>query len=400
MVAILGFTRERVIAAVKEMYTAVANAPDRHYHFPVGRSACLAVGYEPAHLDGVPPVALASFAGVGCPFHAGAIRPGDTVLDLGAGAGTDSCIASRLAGPAGRVYALDMTPAMLRRLEALKAGHGIANLEVLEGSAEAIPLPDASVDAVTSNGVLNLVPDKRKAVAEIFRVLKPGGRVQIADIVIARPVDADCRTDPRLWAECVVGATVEEDYVELFRDAGFEDVSILRSHDYFALSASADTREIAGRFGARAVEIGMRRAARAPPRLARLARRADPRRALAVLQRRGLAGTVALAVSMIVCYGGLAAVALLSLAGIHAAVNEAVVAGTVVLFAGLAALAVGCGARRHRAWAPFGLACAGTAVLAWVMLARYDPLVELAGFGLLAAGVLGDLRLRRQAIAA
>lgn len=395
MVAILGFTRERVIAAVREMYTAVATAPEGPYHFPVGRSACIAVGYVEADLEGVPPEALASFAGVGCPFRAGAIRPGDRVLDLGAGAGTDSCIAARLAGPRGRVYALDMTAAMLERLHALNARSGIDNLEVLEGSAEAIPLPDASVDAVTSNGVLNLVPDKRKAAAEIFRVLKPGGRVQIADIVIASPVDADCKTDPRLWAECVVGATVDEDYLALFRDAGFEDVAVVRTHDYFALSRSAETRAIAARFGARAVEIGMRRAASEPSRFVQLGRRLDPRRAAAALQRRGLVGTAALAFSVLSCYGSLAAVATLSLAGVSVAMNEAAMAGAVVVFAALATLAVAAGGKHYRTRAPLGLVAAGAVLLASVMFNRYDAIAELAGFLLLAAGVLWDLRLRR-----
>lgn len=385
MVAIYGFTRERVIAAVREMYTAVATAPERPYHFPVGRGACLAVGYAPGDLEGVPDEALASFAGVGCPFRAGSIHAGDTVLDLGAGAGTDSCIAARLAGSQGTVYAVDMTPAMLEKLRALKARHRITQLQVLEGSAEAIPLPDACVDVVTSNGVLNLVPDKRKAVAEIFRVLKPGGRAQVADIVIARPIDADCGSDPTMWAECVVGATVDEEYLHLFRDAGFEEVTVARTHDYFALSGSADTRDIARRFGAHAVEIGMRRA--------------DPRRALAALRRRGLAGTAALLLSMATCYGSLAAAALLSAAGGGVAINSGAVAGIVVVLAGLAALAVASGARRHGAWLPFGLAVAGAAVLAWVLLARYDPVVELLGFALLAIAVAWDFRLRREPMA-
>jgi arsenite methyltransferase len=397
MVAILGFTPERVLAAVKEMYSDVAAAPERPYHFPVGRHACLAVGYTEADLEGVPAEALAAFAGVGCPFRAGAIRPGDTVLDVGAGAGTDACIAARRAGSTGKVYALDMTPAMLERLRALKTRHGLANLEVVEGGAERIPLPDASVDVVTSNGVLNLVPDKRRAIAEIFRVLRPGGRVQIADIVIRRPVDADCRTDPKLWAECVVGATVYEDYLDLFRDAGFEDLSVLGNHDYFGLSRSAETREIAGRFGARAIELGMRRAARAPARLTQIARRLDPRRAVASLHRRGLAGSAALAVALLSCYGTLAAVGLLSLAGVGAALNDAAVAGAVLVFAALAALAVAMGRTLHGTFAPLGLALGGVALLAYVMLVDYRMSVEAVGFALLAGAVLWDRRLRRRA---
>ena len=396
MVAIAGFTPERVVAAVKEMYSAVAAAPERPYHFPVGRSACLAVGYPESDLEGVPPESLAAFAGVAAPFRAGVIRPGHAVLDLGAGAGTDACIAARLAGPGGKVFALDMTPAMLERLRLLKVRHGLANMEVIEGAADRIPLADASVDVVTSNGVLNLVFDKRKAVAEIFRVLRPGGYVQIADIVIGRPVDPDCGTDPKLWAECVVGATVFEDYLDLFRDAGFEDVTVMRSHDYFALSRSAETREIARRFGARAVEIRMRRAAVAPSRLVQLARRLDPRRAIASLRRRGLAGTAALGLSMLACYGSLAATALLGFAGYGAALHDAAVAGTVVLFAALAAVSVAAGTRRHGARAPLGLAVGGVVVLAYVMFISYHLAVELAGFALLASAVLWDYRQRRR----
>ncbi|HXF65750.1 MAG TPA: methyltransferase domain-containing protein, partial [Burkholderiales bacterium] len=280
MVAIFGFTREKVIAAVQEMYSAVAATPQRPFHFPVGREACLQVGYPAELLAGVPEEALRSFAGVGCPFRAGVIRAGDAVLDIGAGAGTDTLIAARLAGPAGKVFALDITPAMVRKLRELVQRHGIANVEVIEGGAEDIPLPDTSIDVVTTNGMLNLVPDKRRAVAEMFRVLRPGGRVQLADIVIRRPVTRDCATDPRLWAECVVGASIDEDYLALFADAGFERVKVLRDHDYFALSPSAETREVARRFGAYAIEVAMTRGAAAPSGLAQAARRANPRRLL------------------------------------------------------------------------------------------------------------------------
>jgi SAM-dependent methyltransferase len=260
MVAILGFSREDIIAAVQAMYTAVATTPAAGFHFPVGRAACRLVGYPPAVLDALPEAVVESFAGVGFPFRGDVIRAGDTVLDVGAGSGTDTFVAARLVGPQGKVRALDMTLAMLARLRARVLESGLANIEVIEGGAEAIPLPDACVDVVTSNGVLNLVPDKQQAVAEIFRVLRPGGRAQIADIVIRQPVGPGCRRDPKLWAECVVGATVEEDYLALFRDAGFEAVTVLREFDYFAHSPSAATREVAHRFGAHAVEITMGRA--------------------------------------------------------------------------------------------------------------------------------------------
>jgi SAM-dependent methyltransferase len=254
MVAILGFNRDQIFSAVRQMYGEVAASPSTPFHFPVGRSACLFVGYPEELIDGVPAGALESFAGVGCPFHAGVIEAGDRALDVGAGSGTDTLIAARFVGSEGKVWALDMTPAMIAKL---RRNIAVVGAEIIEGNAESIPLPDASVDVVTSNGVLNLVPDKAKAVAEIFRVLRPGGRVQIADIVLSRPVGEERRTDAKLWAECVVGATVDEDYLDLFRAAGFDGVSVLRRFDYFSGSASADTRRIAAALGGRAAEITM-----------------------------------------------------------------------------------------------------------------------------------------------
>ncbi|WP_159590403.1 methyltransferase domain-containing protein [Chelativorans xinjiangense] len=257
MVAVLGFNREQILNAVRDMYTDVAREPGRVFHFPTGREACLFVGYPQEWLDALPATAVESFAGVGFPFRAGIIKPGDRVLDIGSGSGTDVLSAARLVGLMGKVYALDMTPAMLNKLRDNVEHCWAENVVVLEGNAEAIPLPDASVDVVTSNGVLNLVPDKPRAFAEIFRVLPPGGSVQIADIVVGKPISENSRANPKLWAECVVGASIEDDYLNMFRDAGFEDVSVLRGFDYFAASSSDDTRRVAGALGARAVEIRM-----------------------------------------------------------------------------------------------------------------------------------------------
>jgi arsenite methyltransferase len=257
MVAVLGFNKEQILNAVRDMYTDVAREPERVFHFPTGREACLFVGYPQEWLDRLPSTAVESFAGVGFPFRAGVIRAGDCVLDIGSGSGTDVLTASRLVGPMGKVYALDMTPAMLNKLRDNIERSWTENIVVMEGNAEAIPLPDASMDVVTSNGVLNLVPDKPRAFAEIFRVLRPGGSVQIADIVVAKPISENSRANPKLWAECVVGASVEDDYLDLFRAAGFEEVQVLRGFDYFAGSSSADTRRIAGGLGARAIEIRM-----------------------------------------------------------------------------------------------------------------------------------------------
>jgi len=251
--------RDFIFKAVEEMYTDVASRPTAVFHFPTGRLACLFVGYPAAQLDCLPAEAVESFAGVGYPFAAEMIRTGDTVLDIGSGSGTDALLAARLVGSSGAVYGLDMTRAMREKfqhnIQAMQASH----VRVVAGNAEEIPLPDASIDVVTSNGVLNLVPDKPAAFREIARVLKPEGRVQIADIALRVPVSEKSRNDPRLWAECVVGAIVEDDYVAKLRDAGLE-VEVIHELDYFAGSVSASTRRAAQGFGAHTIVMRGRKA--------------------------------------------------------------------------------------------------------------------------------------------
>jgi SAM-dependent methyltransferase/TusA-related sulfurtransferase len=250
MVYVASGKRDLIFEAVRAMYTDVARHPDRSYHFPTGAAACEFVGYPPERIDRLPASAVESFAGVGYPFAANVIRQGDTVLDIGSGSGTDVLIATHGVGRGGNVIALDMTDAMLAKLRANLAAAGADNVQPLEGNAERLPLPDASVDVVTSNGVLNLVPDKAAAFAEMYRVLEPGGRVQIADIALGRPITGECASNPQMWAECVVGATLEDEYVRLLRSAGFDRIEILGQLDYFSASVSAETRAIAQSFGA------------------------------------------------------------------------------------------------------------------------------------------------------
>jgi arsenite methyltransferase len=263
MVAIVSDKREFILRAVSDMYTDVAQHPLKGFHFPTGRLACLFVGYPAAQLDAVPAGATESFAGVGYPFAAGAISEGSVVLDIGSGAGTDALIASTLAGPRGKIFGLDMTQAMLAKLRANIETMGAANVQPIEGNAEEIPLPDESVDVVTSNGVLNLVPDKPRAFREIARVLRPGGRLQVADIALDTPVSEKSRSDPKLWAECVVGAVLEDDYLGMLRAAGL-DAQIVSRLDYFAGSASADTRKAARRLGAHTILIRGERVSASP----------------------------------------------------------------------------------------------------------------------------------------
>jgi SAM-dependent methyltransferase len=254
MVAILSDTKTFIFQAVRDMYTEVATQPGKGFHFPTGRLACLFVGYPAALLDRIPVAATASFAGVGYPFAADVIRPGDTVLDIGSGAGTDTLIASLLVGEQGIAVGLDMTPAMRARLLANARTLGLGNLHVVGGNAEEIPLPDGSVDVVTSNGVLNLVPDKPRAFGEIVRVLTPGGRVQIADIALGKPVSDSAKLDPKLWAECIVGAVLEQQYVAGLQDAGL-DVEVISRLDYFAGSDSVSTRRVAYGLGAHSLVL-------------------------------------------------------------------------------------------------------------------------------------------------
>jgi arsenite methyltransferase len=253
MVVVTSEQRDVLFEAVRDMYTAVAERPDQEFHFPTGRRACEYVGYPAELLDRVPPAALESFAGVGYPFAADVIRAGDVVLDVGSGSGTDLIVAALLTGPEGRALGLDMTEAMRRKATANAEAAGLDNVELIAGNAETIPLPDASVDVVTSNGVINLVPDKEAVAREVARVLRPGGRVQIADIVVTDLPSDECRAKPQLWAECIVGATTESDYLETLRSAGLRQVERLGELDYFAASTSASTRRTASGFGAHSI---------------------------------------------------------------------------------------------------------------------------------------------------
>lgn len=261
MVAITKLTREHIFEAVRLMYADVANNPEKEFHFPTGRETCLYLGYPAASLDAIPATAVESFAGVGYPFSAGGIHAGDTVLDIGSGAGTDTLIAANTVGNSGKVYGLDMTRAMQEKLAHNIDSMGINHVEVLSGNAEDIPLPDASVDVITSNGVINLVPDKPRAIAEMFRVLRPGGRIQITDIVIGSGEQAleEIRNNPRLWAECIVGAVTEAGYFDMFEQAGFERPQRLEQFDYFAKSGVQETREVAASFQAQGILLTTRK---------------------------------------------------------------------------------------------------------------------------------------------
>ena len=257
MVAITKFSRENIFDAVKQMYTDVATRPQMGFHFPTGRRACEFLGYPSEQLDAVPPTALESFAGVGYPFRCDRISPGDIVLDVGAGAGTDALISSLVTGGSGKVYGLDMTDAMHDKLNGNIKKMGVKNVTPVLGNAEAIPLEDAVIDVITSNGVLNLVPDKKMAFAELHRVLKPGGRFQISDIIIHQSEDelVEAKNNPKLWAECIVGALYQENYIQWLEEAGFHNVEVLCHQDYFSKSSNESTRQVAEHFKAESITL-------------------------------------------------------------------------------------------------------------------------------------------------
>jgi arsenite methyltransferase len=186
-------------AAIRGLYDEVATNPSGDYHFFHGAEAVERFGYPPAALASVAPGAIARFAGVGNPLERAAITDGEDVLDLGSGAGLDAILAALRVGNGGTVYGLDFNPTMLARAR-IHAEESYARIDFLEGRIESIPLPDASVDVVVSNGVVNLSLQKRRVFEEMWRVLRPGGRISVCDIVSARAMPASITEDPNLWA--------------------------------------------------------------------------------------------------------------------------------------------------------------------------------------------------------
>lgn len=190
---------ERLRSEVKHKYRDVASDPTKGFHFHVGRPLAQMLDYPMREVDALPAQAVESFAGVNNPFSMGTLRRGERVLDIGSGAGFDAILAARMVGPDGHVIGIDMTPEMRWKATANAALVGLTNVEFKDGLAERLPLPDATVDVVISNGVINLCPDKPAVYREMHRVLRPGGRVQIADVVVQKPLPDDAVADIDLW---------------------------------------------------------------------------------------------------------------------------------------------------------------------------------------------------------
>jgi SAM-dependent methyltransferase len=195
----LGLNLEALRAAIQEEYGVVALAPQQGFHFHTGRPLTRILGYRDAWLEGIPETSIESFAGTGNPFNIDEIHAGERVVDVGCGAGIDSLIAAKMVGPTGRVIGVDMTPAMLAKARRSAADVRLSNVEFFEGYAESLPVPDGWADVVISNGVLNLMPDKTAALKEMGRVLKPGGRLQIGDILVQKAVPTSAKHRIDLW---------------------------------------------------------------------------------------------------------------------------------------------------------------------------------------------------------
>ena len=226
---------ERLEAAVKDMYRDVARG-DAELHFEIGRGLAEHLGYEPALLDAIPAEAVASFAGVGHHLDLATLQPGEAVLDLGSGSGTDIFSAAVLVGESGRVVGVDMTDAQLAKAGRLR--EGFPQVELVESRIEALPFEDASFDVVISNGVINLSLLKGRVFAEAARVLRPGGRLAISDIVSGQALKERTRRNVELWAACIAGAIPRASYVEAIEAQGLQ-MRTVRRNDYRFISERA-----------------------------------------------------------------------------------------------------------------------------------------------------------------
>jgi len=249
----IGFDAERLRDQVQRTYERVARDPESGFHFNVGATYAIeSLGYPRAEIEALPASSTSRFAGVGNPHCGGEIPPGAVVLDHACGAGMDLLLAARRVGARGRAIGVDVTPAMREQAARAAVEAGLDDLiEIRAGAFENLPVDDASVDVVISNGVINLAPDKPRVFAEIARVLRPGGHLLLADVVIERELSIEARSDPDLWAACVGGAVTEPELESLAAQSGLADGRVVRHFDCFRRTSVE--RKFAGRLRVRAV---------------------------------------------------------------------------------------------------------------------------------------------------
>jgi arsenite methyltransferase len=242
----------RLEAAVKEMYRHVARGEDADLHFEVGRPLAERLGYAVDTLDRLPAEAIDSFAGVGHHFQLAQLQPGEHVLDLGCGSGTDAFFAAAKVGTEGRVVGIDFTDEQVEKAKRLADEHGFQQVEFEQGRIEELPFEDETFDVAISNGVINLSPVKNKVFEEVARVLRPGGRFAVADIVSAKALKEKTRRNVDLWAACIAGAIPRESYVAAIEAVGLK-VGEVVVNDYRFVSDRA--LDACGTYGVESVSL-------------------------------------------------------------------------------------------------------------------------------------------------
>lgn len=243
---------EELEAKVKDMYRHVAQQPQDRFHFELGAPVALRAGYDADRLSAVPTGAVESFAGVGFFFDLAGLRAGETVVDLGSGSGMDAFYAAGLVGPSGHVHGIDFTQEQLEKARRIAHDAGFTQVEFREGRIEDLPLDDDSVDCVISNGVINLCPDKKAVFTEAARVLKPGGRLAIADIISEQQLKDAIVCDADLWASCIGGAAQQELYLQAIESAGLA-IAEHRVNAYEFISDQA--RKASAKYGVKSISL-------------------------------------------------------------------------------------------------------------------------------------------------
>ena len=249
----MSIDRDQLRQFISDLYSDVARFPRGDFHFPTGRALMERLGYEPAALDRVPSGALESFAGVGYHFDLAPITPGERVLDLGSGAGSDVFVAALGAGDAGRVTGLEMTDIMLDKARANSQKFEGAGVSFERGYLESPPFGDASFDVIISNGVINLTPEKPAVFAHIRRMLAPGGRLMFSDIVTGVDLPKSVRDNCELWAECIGGAMEQSAYLRMIEDAGLK-IETVKRNDQYAFTQES-TKSAANKFQVRSIGV-------------------------------------------------------------------------------------------------------------------------------------------------
>ncbi len=243
-IGVAAVDRDELRARISDKYREVATHPEVGFHFHTGRPLAKMLGYADEVVDRLPAGTVDSFAGTGNPFLHGELRPGEVVVDIGSGAGFDTLIAASQVGPEGKVIGVDMTEEMRQKARAGAASLGLENVDIRAGYAEDLPVESGSVDVVISNGVINLCPDKQAVLREAFRVLRPGGRLQVGDILVHLAVPQEAKDDVELWSNCIAGSLLDSEWAQILAMTGFTDIKLSNEVDVYSGSKhESDAKE-------------------------------------------------------------------------------------------------------------------------------------------------------------